>query len=95
MSDYDFAVYLHEKDKKKMFDAQLGLIGKVTKVLKTDNVDIVILNTVEMPELKYNIIKDGKLIYEQEPFRVIVEPKILMEYFDFNIQLKKNGLLEA
>ncbi|MBI5152025.1 nucleotidyltransferase domain-containing protein [Candidatus Peregrinibacteria bacterium] len=95
LSDYDFAVYLDEKDKKKMFAHKFQLQDKLSRYFKTDKVDVVILNAVESPELKYNIIKDGKLIFEREPFKVMVEPRILNEYFDFHIMLSKYGLTKA
>ncbi len=95
MSDYDFAVFLDEKEKKKNFDIKFALIDKISRFFKTDKVDIVILNLTESPELKYNIIKEGRLIYEKEPFRLIVEPKILNEYFDFRYLLLKYHLTKA
>jgi hypothetical protein len=95
MSDYDFAVFLDEKEKKKNFDIKLALIDKISRFFKTDKADIVILNLTESPELKYNIIKEGRLIYEKEPFRLIVEPKILNEYFDFRYLLLKYHLTKA
>jgi len=95
MSDYDFAVYLDEKNKEKISETKLSLIDKISIILKTDKIDIVTLNTPENTELKYNIIKDGELIYEEEPFRLFVEPKILNEYFDFHFLLKKYGLTKA
>lgn len=95
LSDYDFAVYLDERDKKRCFDIKFSLIDKISRFFKTDKVDIVILNLTESPELKYNIIAQGKLIYEQEPFRLIVEPKILNEYFDFRHLLLKYHLTKA
>ncbi len=95
MSDYDFAVYLNEFDKKKIFEIKLELLNKLSQVLATDKVDLVILNTAQSPELKYNIIKEGKLIFEREPFKVLVEPKILNEYFDFYTQLLKYGLTHS
>ncbi|MBU1179666.1 nucleotidyltransferase domain-containing protein [Patescibacteria group bacterium] len=95
LSDYDFAVFIDGKDKKIFFDIRFSLMDKISRLLKTDNVDIVVLNLAESPELKYNIIKEGKLIYEKELFRVIVEPKILNEYFDFNFMLKKYNLTKV
>lgn len=92
LSDYDFAIYFDEKDIKKMYDIQFKLDDKISFLLKTDKIDFVILNLAESPELKYNIIKDGKLIYEMEPFRVLVEPRILSEYFDFHEILLRHGL---
>lgn len=95
MSDYDFAFYLDEVDKRKIFEIKMELIGQISRLLKTDNVDVVILNTVEKPELKYNIIQEGKIIYEQEPFRIMVEPKILHEYFDFKSLLVRYNLTQS
>ena len=50
------------------------------------------LDITESPELKFNVIKEGKLIYEVEPYKVIIEPKILNEYFDFHSLLLRYGL---
>ncbi len=95
MSDYDFAVYLDEKDKNKMFEIKLELMGKLSLVLKSDNIDVVVLNLTESPELKYDIIKNGILILEKEPYKVIVEPKILNKYFDFRQIMSKFDLATA
>ncbi len=93
LSDYDFAVYFDNKlGKKEMFDIKFMLQDKLGQKLKTDNIDIVILNLTQSPELKYNIIKNGKLVYETEPYCLIVEPKILNSYFDFVYLLRKHNL---
>ncbi|MBU1292035.1 nucleotidyltransferase domain-containing protein [Patescibacteria group bacterium] len=92
LSDYDFAIYLDEKDKKKMFEIKIKVQNKIVDILKTDKVDVVILNTTQSPDLKYDVIKNGQLIFEKEPFKLTVEPKILNEYFDFNLMLLKHGL---
>lgn len=95
LSDYDFAFYLDENDKKKMAEIKLDLSVKISSILGSDKIDIVILNTNESPELKYNIIKAGKLIFEEEPFKILVEPKILTEYFDFRLSLLRHNLIKA
>ena len=95
LSDYDFAFYLGEKDSGKRFDLRLELITKLSSLLKTEHVDVVILNDAQSPEFKYNIIQEGKLLHQREPFKVIVEPQILEEYFDFYCSLKKYGLTKA
>lgn len=92
LSDYDFAVYFDEKDQKKIFEDKIELQNAISKELKTDNVDIVVLNSAENLEIKYNIIQEGKLIFEKEPFKLIVEPRILNEYFDFRAVLLRYGL---
>jgi len=92
LSDYDFAIYLDEKDKKKMFEIKIDIQNEIVNMLKTDKVDVVILNLAQSPDLKYDVIKNGQLIFEKEPFKLVIEPKILNEYFDFNLMLLKHGL---
>jgi len=95
LSDYDFAVYFDTKDKKRMFDIKLELFDRISRLLKTDKIDIVILNLSESPELKYLVIQEGRLIFERKPFKVIVEPNILNEYFDFHKLLLRYNLTKA
>ena len=64
-------------------------------MLKTDKLDLVILNTAKSPELRYNIIFKGKLIYVIDPYNVIAETQILNEYFDYRSQMKKYHLTKA
>lgn len=95
LSDYDFAFYLEESSKEKRFEIRLTLLKHLTKLFQTDDIDVVILNDTQAPELKYNIIKNGILFYEQEPFKVLIEPRILNEYFDFHSSLLRYGLTKA
>lgn len=92
LSDYDFAVYLEENDRKKMSEIKLSLIDAIGHLLKTDKIDVVIINMTESPELKYNIIKEGRLIYENGHFKPILEPRILNDYFDFRALLLRYNL---
>lgn len=95
LSDYDFAFYLDEADSTRRFELKLILISELAGELKTDAVDVVVLNDLEQPEFKYHIVSDGKLIYEEGSFKVIVEPRILNEYFDFRESLRRYGLTKA
>lgn len=95
LSDYDFAFYFDEKKCKKMLEFKFILMDKISCILKTDKIDIAVLNLLESPELKYNIIKNGKLILEREPFKVFIEPRILSEYFDFHSMLLRHNLTKA
>ncbi len=92
LSDYDFAVYADEKDSKKLFTLRSELMDKLGRLLKTDGVDLVLLNTAEGAELKFNIIAHGRLIFERGHFRVLVEPRIMNEYFDFREMLMRHKL---
>lgn len=95
LSDIDFAFYVDEKDTKKIYDIKFGLMDKLSRELGTDKIDIVMLNTAKAPELKYSVISEGKLIYEKEPYKILVEPKILSEYFDFRSFLLRHNLTKA
>ena len=95
LSDYDFAVYFDLKDKIRMSDIRFQLSDKLSRELKTDKIDLVVLNMTEGPELKYNIIKDGRVIYEEEPYKLLFEPRVLNEYFDFRAMLLRHGLTRA
>jgi len=95
LSDYDIAVYADSHDEQKLGSLKLTLIGDISSLLNTDAIDIVMLNTCEQPELKYAIISEGTLLYEQKPFKMIVEPNILNEYFDFRMILERHGLTHA
>lgn len=91
-SDYDFAFYVDEKNTAKIFDLKFKLMDRLGREFGTDRIDAVMLNLAESPELKYRAIKEGRLIYEKEPFRVLVEPRILNEYFDFRSFLLRHKL---
>jgi predicted nucleotidyltransferase len=95
LSDYDFAVYFGDIKNSRMFSIKLDLITQISRILKSDRVDIVILNLAKSPELKYAILKEGVLVFEKQPFKVTVEPKILNEYFDFHKILSKYGLTKT
>lgn len=92
MSDYDFAIYLEEEDATKRFNLKMDLYYLLNRKLKDDKIDIVILNESQLPDLKFNIINEGKLIYVKEPYKVLIEPRIINEYIDFNEQLLAHGL---
>ena len=92
MSDYDFAFYIDGLDSAQRFDLRLKLDHELSKILHVDAVDIVVLNDTDAPELTYDIIREGIVLHEEEPYKVIVEPRILNEYFDFHEMLKRHGL---
>jgi len=93
MSDYDFAVYFDEKtSSEKQFNIKLRLMGDLSDEFKTDKIDVVVLNDKLDPLLKYEIISKRKILYEEQPYRVNVEPLILSQYFDFYTFLDKKSI---
>lgn len=95
LSDYDFAVYLGEKDNKKIFAKKIEIQNRISKSLETNNVDVAVLDEIDEPEFKYSVIAGGKLIFEEEPYQMLVEPMILNQYFDFRDSLRKYNLTAA
>ena len=95
LSDYDFAFYLDSRVIERMYKIKIDMIIKISRLFNTDKIDVVILNLADNPDLKYLIIKEGRLIYEKEPFKVIIEPRIFNEYFDFHKMLVKHNLTKA
>jgi len=90
LSDYDFAVYFDDNlTHVKRNNLTLELHQKIAKIVKTDAIDLVVLNQNNNSILKFNIIKDGVLLYQKEPYKVIIEPAIMSEYFDFKQFLDK------
>ena len=95
LSDYDFAVYLDTRNAARISQIKAALFNELSQALTTDHLDIVILDAAESPELKYAIIKDGVLLLARGDFKVMVEPRILNEYFDFMHLLRRHHLTRA
>ena len=82
LSDVDIAIKFDESlSKKDVFDAELNLISELTGILKTDKVDLIVMNDAPLL-LNYNIIKNGKILKSDESKRVQFEKKILSTYPD-------------
>ena len=84
LSDLDFGILVSCKlDKQKRFDKHLDLLGKFNEVLKTDEVDLVMMNDAPM-RFSHNIIKSGKLIYCQNKTELseFIEKTVKL-YLDF------------
>ena len=93
LSDYDFAIYLDEKTSaEKEKEIVLQLNAKLSLILKSNNIDIIVLNKSLSPVLKYMVLKEGKIIYQKEPYRLIVEPAIYNEYFDFQVFKRSHSI---
>ena len=94
LSDVDIAVYL--KPDANIVESKLAILGKLMDILQTDEIDLVVLNSADLP-LVVNILKTKKVIVDKDPFsRHIFESLIMRKYFDFSIfesaQLKRRYL---
>ncbi|MFZ4858314.1 MAG: type VII toxin-antitoxin system MntA family adenylyltransferase antitoxin [Desulfuromonadaceae bacterium] len=82
LSDVDIAVYLDSCVDKA--EVKLDIIGAVSDVLKTDEIDLVILNDASI-SLVGRILRKKRLIADKQPFlRHKFESLALREFFDFS-----------
>ena len=83
LSDFDIAVLLDGcLDKQESFDLRLRLINAISSMLKTDKVDVVVMNNAPLL-LNYNIISEGRILDSKDELeRVMFETYILSRYLD-------------
>ncbi len=82
LSDVDIAIYT--VDGADIVQEKLEILGKLNDLLKTDEVDLVVLNTAPLP-LAARIIKNKIILLDKMPFtRHVFESLIIREYFDFS-----------
>jgi len=83
LSDVDIAVLLDGRlDKQERFDLRLKLINGISSLLKTDELDVVVMNDAPLL-LNYNIIREGRVLdSKDEAERVRFETRILSRYLD-------------
>lgn len=94
-SDYDFAIYFDKCSEQVMFTVKQTLQIQFCRLLNTNHVDIVVLNTVHNSEMKYHIITEGKLLLQNQGYATMIEPKIMNEYIDFHDSLLRYQLTVA
>jgi uncharacterized protein len=88
LSDVDLAIWVKNL---KAFD-YLALFAKITNILGTDEIDLVILNRAPL-SLSGRILQNRKVLIDKEPFqRHRYESLILREFFDFT--LRERGILK-
>jgi len=86
LSDYDFAVLLDDKVPEKLYgDYQIKIISELLRLIKAEHIDLIILNNKRTPLLlKYNVIKDGKILFEKNKNkRINIEVNILRRWLDW------------
>ena len=94
LSDVDIAIFL--KKSEKFADRKIEILGRLIDILETDEIDLVVLNTTDLP-LVMGVLKNKKLIVDKDPFaRYLFESLVMRKYFDFSIiesaQLKRGYL---
>lgn len=90
VSDIDLAVLLDgDFPPNRYFEKKLALLALSTSLLKTDEVDLVIINHAP-PAISYRILSKGRLLFEKEngkSQRVNFQVRIYDRYFDLQLIL--------
>lgn len=79
LSDTDLAVYLDRIVNAGAY--RLRLMEKLAKALKTDRLDLVVLNQAP-PLLRHEVIKYGRLLKDDAARRVPFEAEAIREFLD-------------
>jgi len=81
LSDVDVAVYLTGDD---ISDKRLEILGDLIDILKTDKIDLVILNIAPL-SLQMKILQNKRLLADNAPFvRHAYESMTIRTYFDYS-----------
>ena len=85
LSDFDLGIYVRNV---KRLDF-LSLFSEISRILGTDEIDLVVLNSAPI-SLAGRILQKRKLLIDKEPFlRHQYESRILREFFDFAVKEKE------
>ena len=89
-SDTDLAILVFPSEAESFsLQTELRIEAEISLLLKTDRVDVVILNRCPLP-LAYKVIAEGKLLYEAEPIaNMDFVEETLIRYFDFSPTLQE------
>lgn len=81
LSDLDIAVYLSGAD---LSNKRMEILGDLIGIFKTDEIDLVILNTAPLT-LRMKILLSKRLLADNSPFiRHAYESMTIRSYFDFS-----------
>jgi len=86
LSDLDFAILLSASlDRRDRFNKSIDLIGIFNHILKTDEVDLVILNDAPL-RFAFHIVTTGKRLLCQNQDRLVdFVDKTTKQYLDFKL----------
>ncbi|MCK4509625.1 MAG: nucleotidyltransferase domain-containing protein, partial [Desulfuromonadales bacterium] len=79
LSDLDLAVCLDGR--LNLFKEHLRLSEALAKALKSEQFDLVVLNSATLV-LKHEVIKNGIVLKEDRSRRILFETQVLQEYLD-------------
>lgn len=89
LSDIDIAVFLHKGEKGSYFDLKLAIHADICRVLKRNDIDVVVLNITTNLMILDEIVRYGIVLFEGDKnLREEFEHKILHQAIDFKEQRK-------
>lgn len=84
LSDLDIAVYLDKAPGDIALDHKLSLYAQLSRVTKRNDIDVVILNTCANHMLVYDVMINGRLVYDADSgARAVLEEQMLHAAIDF------------
>jgi predicted nucleotidyltransferase len=85
LSDVDLGIYI--KNLKRL--NYLSLFSKISQILGTDEIDLVVLNSAPI-SLAGRILRNKRILIDKDPFlRYQYESRMLREFFDFTLKEKE------
>jgi hypothetical protein len=90
LSDIDIAVCFDETiPSEARFDRRLEVLGELTDLFKTDDVDLVVLNDAP-PLLTHRILRDGRLLFSADERSCRnFELRAMLKYLDWKPRLER------
>ncbi len=85
LSDVDLGIYVRNIKRLDL----LSLFSEISRILGTDEIDLVVLNSAPI-SFSGRILQKRKILIDKDPFlRHQYESRILREFFDFTIKEKE------
>ena len=83
-SDIDIAILLSNRNRQDYQELRLFFINALMRILHKNDLDVVLLNEASIA-LRFNIIKNGKLLYvNDEKQRIDFESRAIIDYIETN-----------
>lgn len=87
LSDIDIAVFLTDDRKESFFNTKLSMHADLCRILKRDDIDIVVLNTATNIILLEQIVNNGTVLHDTDvDLRKEFEQKIMHRAIEFREQ---------
>ncbi len=90
LSDIDIAIGFDQAvGPDERYDLRLEVLGELTDLFKTDDIDLVVLNDAP-PLLAHRILREGQLLFSaDEKTRMAFETSAVLKYLDWKPHIEK------